>query len=89
MHNWWIERFESGLYFLPEEWSKGLCLWYDDDTLVGAIHPRSGRLNEVYIQILPDYRYLEDEMIQGGADEKCHIRIPRNLMTHSPHDSVA
>lgn len=68
MHNWWIERFESGLYFLPEEWSKGLCLWYDDAVLVGAVHPRSGGLNEVYIQIHPHYRYLEDEMIPWAED---------------------
>jgi len=26
MHNWWIERFESGLYFLPDGWTQGFHL---------------------------------------------------------------
>lgn len=63
MHNWWIERFESGLYFLPEDWTKGLYLWYDDAALVGAVHPRSGEPSEVHIQIHPHYRYLEAAMV--------------------------
>ena len=42
MHTWWIERFESGLYFLPGDWTAGLGLWFDETTLVGAVHPRSG-----------------------------------------------
>lgn len=63
MHNWWIERFESGLYFLPEDWTAGLGLWFDDATLVGAAHPRSGVPQEAHIQIHPHYRNLEAEMV--------------------------
>jgi mycothiol synthase len=63
MHNWWIERFESGLYFLPDDWTKGLYLWYNDAALVGAVHPRSGGPNEIHIQIHPHYRYLEAAMV--------------------------
>lgn len=68
MHNWWIERFESGLYFLPEDWTKGLHLWYDDAALVGAVHPRSGGPNEVHIQIHPHYRYLEAAMVPWAEE---------------------
>jgi mycothiol synthase len=63
MHNWWIERFESGLYFLPDGWTQGLHLWYDDAALVGAVHPRSGTSSEVHLQIHPHYRSLEAAMV--------------------------
>jgi ribosomal protein S18 acetylase RimI-like enzyme len=70
MHNWWIDRFESGTYFQPGEdgWTSGLQLWHDDSKLVGAVHPRSGAPNEAYIQIYPDYRHLEPEMIQWAEN---------------------
>jgi mycothiol synthase len=70
MHNWWIDRFESGTYFRPEEdgWTSGLHLWHEDSKLVGAVHPRSGEPREAFIQIHPDYRHLEAEMI-GWAEE--------------------
>lgn len=63
MHTWWIERFESGLYFLPGDWTAGLGLWFDETTLVGAVHPRSGVPQEAHIQIHPHYRNLEEEMV--------------------------
>jgi mycothiol synthase len=67
--NWDIRRWD-GSFFHNEEpgwsikWGKdSVRLWETGDGhLVGAVHPESGR-GDPFIQVHPDFRHLEEEMI--------------------------
>ncbi len=70
-HNWCLERWDYARYYvvsLREEgglaqWESDIHLWETGDgRLVGVAH-HEGRRGEVFLQIHPDYRFLEDEMM--------------------------
>ncbi len=65
--NWDIRRWEGKCWYDPEEngnpnWHKDSQLWETrDGHLIGFVHPDG--IGYAYLEVHPDYRYLEAEMI--------------------------
>lgn len=66
--NWDIRRWEGQRFWGESQtpdprWVEWIRLWeMSDGRLVGVAHPE-GRLGEAFLQLHPDYRFLEDEML--------------------------
>lgn len=66
--NWDLRRWEGQRYYSADpapdpRWPEWIRLWETDDgRLVGVAHPE-GRLGEAFLQLHPDYRHLEEEMV--------------------------
>lgn len=63
--NWDIRRWEGRRFYNPDpadpRWKDRACLWETEHgRLVAAAHPEGE--GDVYLQIHPDFRYLEDEI---------------------------
>lgn len=75
--NWEIRRWEGSRFYTPDpawdtRWESQVQLWETaDGRLVGAVHPDGG--SEVYLEIHPDYRHLEPDMIAWG---EAHLAGP-------------
>jgi mycothiol synthase len=66
--NWDIRHWEGQRYYNADpapdpRWTEWIHLWETpDDRLVGVAHPEN-RLGEAFLQLHPDYRDLEEEMV--------------------------
>ena len=71
--NWEIRRWEGQRYHDPDpapdpRWTAWIRLWETGDgRLVGVAHPE-GRLGEAFLQLHPDYRHLEAEMVAWAEE---------------------
>lgn len=70
-HNWEIRRWEGWRYWCDpadrvgnnRPWAEYIRLWETESgKLVGVVHPEG--IGDVFLEIHPDYRHLEDEMIE-------------------------
>lgn len=77
--NWDIRRWEGKCWYDPDEngnpdWHKNSLIWETDaGQLVGLAHPDG--LGYPYLEVHPDYRYLEAEMI---AWAESHLAEPKS-----------
>jgi mycothiol synthase len=75
--NWEIRRWSGWRHYGEDESEyrqrvEKIHLWETDDgRLVGAAHPEDR--GTLHVQIHPDYRHLEDEMIAWGEE---HLAVP-------------
>jgi mycothiol synthase len=75
--NWEVRRWDGQRFHRePAEqlqgWEERVRLWETaDGRLVGAVHPE-GR-GDAYLEVHPDFRYLEDEMLAWAEQ---HLAIP-------------
>ncbi|HSQ36936.1 MAG TPA: GNAT family N-acetyltransferase [Acidimicrobiia bacterium] len=66
--NWDIRRWEGLRHYAADpapdpRWREWICLWETlGGRLVGVANPE-GRLGEAFLQLHPDYRHLEEEMV--------------------------
>ncbi len=66
--NWDVRRWEGQRYYSADpapdpRWLEWIRLWETaDGRLVGVAHPEN-RLGEVFLQLLPDFRHVEEEMV--------------------------
>lgn len=75
-HSWLMARWEYAEYYVSplyaamgsENWISTMRLWFTEDyKLVGIIHSENPN-SEVFIQIHPDYRDLEPEMLDWAEE---------------------
>lgn len=86
--NWCVERWDYARYYVVSlrgegglaQWQSDIRLWETDEgRLVGVVH-HEGRRGEAFLQIHPDYRFLEGEMMVWAEanlavpDEASHRR---------------
>jgi mycothiol synthase len=75
--NWEVRRWDGWRFYKKDpafdpHWEKVVCLWEKEGgELVAAIHPEG--TGDAHLQVHPDYRYLEKEMIRWA--EK-HLAAP-------------
>lgn len=104
-HNWTIEHWDYARYFATyfigpgvQFWEADIRLWEDENgAIVGAVW-HEGQRGEVFLQIHPDYRHLENEMITWAesalsiADNQGNCRLhvwaydfdtPRQTLLHA------
>lgn len=74
-HNWGIDRWDYWCYFIHSvpssrvatDWESQVRLWETESgELVGVAHPEDG--SDVYLDVHPEYRYLESEMLDWAED---------------------
>ncbi len=70
--NWELRRWDGWRYYKSDpswnrDWEKSVRIWETaDGTLVGAAHPEG--TGDVHLQLHPDYREIEEEMIVWAED---------------------
>ena len=73
-HNWEVRRWEGRFFYAPcPGWSKSwrAQMWLTPDgCVVAAVHPE-GR-GDAHIQIHPDYRHLEPELVAWAEEHLAH-----------------
>ena len=77
--NWETRRWD-GAYFhdakpgFSESWggAAGVALWEDGGRVVAAVHPEGGR-GDAWLQVHPDYRWLEPAMLEWAEE---HLARP-------------
>ena len=77
MYNWGVERWEIQRYSVTTKeelagkrlWEQYTRLWEDNGRIVGVAHPEAG--SDLFIEVDPDYRFLEDEMFAWGERHRC------------------
>lgn len=82
MYNWGVERWEIQRYSVTTEaelageriWEHYTRIWEDDNRIVGVVHPEAG--SDLFLEVDPDYRFLEDEMFAWGEGHRCPGRRP-------------
>ncbi|MFN8376493.1 MAG: GNAT family N-acetyltransferase [Anaerolineae bacterium] len=71
--NWEIRRWDGSRFHnenaaIPPEWNEQIHLWETPDgCLVGAVHTE-GRMGEAFLQLHPDYRHVEEDMIAWAEE---------------------
>ncbi len=83
--NWTLERWDYCRYFVnnlwdrdTQQWEDLVRVWESDGQIIG-VACYEGRLGEVYPQVHPNHRDLEDEMM-AWAEE--HLTVEREDGTH-------
>ncbi|MFC2176799.1 GNAT family N-acetyltransferase [Actinomycetota bacterium] len=82
MFNWGHERWEivrfsgNAACELADDrpWERFVRIWESDGRIVGVAHPESG--GDLFVEIHPDYRYLEDEMFAWAEQNRSPARRP-------------
>lgn len=82
MYNWGIERWEIQRYSAisaaelagERTLEHYIQIWEEDDRIVGVAHPEDG--SDLWIEIDPDFRHLEDEMFAWGEAHRSPPRRP-------------
>ena len=77
MYNWGQERWDIQRYTLrtPDElahgrvWAEYIRFWEADGRIVGIAHPEEG--GDLWLEVDPGFRHLEDEMIAWGERHRC------------------
>lgn len=69
--NWEIRRWEGQWYWgdlaSSQLWASRVQLWETEDgQLVGAAHPEGSNLGNLWLEVHPNYRHLEYEMLCWG-----------------------
>ena len=72
MYNWGQERWDIQRFGINNEdqlagerfWERYIHLWEVDGEIVGVVHPEEG--GDLWLEVDPDYRNLEDEMVAWG-----------------------
>lgn len=66
-YNWEIRRWEGQWYWgtleRAQEWARYVRLWETGGRLIGVAHPEGEQRGNAWLQIHPDYRHLEPEML--------------------------
>lgn len=72
--NWLFDRWDYCRYFVatmrdrdPRQWEEDIRVWEGDGQLVGVASHEASR-GEVYLQVRPDQRRLEDEMMAWAEE---------------------
>lgn len=84
--NWDTRRWEGQRYYAADpapdpRWPEWVRLWETaDGRLVGVAHPE-GRLGEAFLQLHPDYRHLEGEMV-AWCEEHLAVEDERGRRVH-------
>jgi ribosomal protein S18 acetylase RimI-like enzyme len=77
MYNWGQERWDIQRYTVttPDElangrvWGDYIHIWETDGRIVGVAHPEEG--SDLWLEVDPDFRHLEDEMVAWGERHRC------------------
>lgn len=69
--NWEVRRWDGQHFHNPDPghnpYADGRCrLWEEEGRLIAAAHPEDG--GDVYLQIHPDYRHIEDEIFAWAEE---------------------
>lgn len=75
-HSWLTARWEYAEYFVSplyvllgsENWVSSIRLWINDDLKIVGVVNSENPDEQAFIQIHPDYRYLEEEMIEWAEN---------------------
>lgn len=80
MFNWGVERWDIVRYSgnaaceLADDrpWERHIRIWESEGRIVGVAHPEDG--GDLWVEIDPDYRHLEDEMFAWGEQNRSPAR---------------
>ncbi len=74
-HNWCLERWDYCRYFVatmwgrdPQRWEDDIRVWESDSGQIVGVASHEARRGEVYLQIHPDHRSLENEMMAWAEE---------------------
>jgi GNAT superfamily N-acetyltransferase len=74
-HNWTLERWDYCRYFVatmwgrdPQQWEADIRVWESESGQIVGVASHEARRGEVYLQIHPDHRNLENEMMEWAEE---------------------
>lgn len=74
VRRWDAQRFQREDAALDPRWAERIALWETEDgRLVGAVSPEFDGEVDAVLQVHPDYRHIEDEML---AWAETHLAVP-------------
>ena len=74
-HNWFFDRWDYCRYFVatmrdrdPQDWEDDIRVWESESGQIVGVASHEAHRGEVYLQIHPDQRSLEDEMMAWAEE---------------------